>query len=346
MSDEIYDGVDGEDVANLYEELYTLATDYANAKSTEQAKFKKKYPKKYGTIRRLLVNEIHSSNKAGGGKVNAPREVDIKGQDHMLAYITPEEGGLLQLMGGAGKPGPMGIPSFFDTGESSYGDNQQAYQDDYESSYGDSASSDSDRIERIESDAKQGLIDEIKSNPQLDNFGMAKTLIDQVNKNQIREIEYDDRGRITGAYHTPTGGFGLMGVLSNVLSKAGLDPTVYTGYGKGSRIPDSGDSGEEPSEMIRKIVEEKKKKEDTPLTEAELDYFGRGLGTASKPMKTLSDINEFISGLYSDTASPIGSKLSDNKRYLTLPNGKVIDLKTGKQLESVDGLELFMGGRI
>ena len=69
MSDDIYDGVDGEDVANLYDELYTFITDYANAQSTEQAKFKKKYPKKYGTIRRLLVNEIHSSNKAEGGIV-------------------------------------------------------------------------------------------------------------------------------------------------------------------------------------------------------------------------------------------------------------------------------------
>ena len=97
--------------------------------------------------------------------------------------------------------------------------------------------------------------------------------------------------------------------------------------------------------MIRKIVEEKKKTE-SPLTEEELDYYVYGLGSKSKPMKTLSDVNQFISGLYSDTASPVGSKLSDNKRYLTLPNGKVIDLKTGKQLESVDGLELFMGGRI
>ena len=35
----------------------------------------------------------------------------------MLAYITPEEGGILQLLGGSGAPGPMGIPSFFDTGE-------------------------------------------------------------------------------------------------------------------------------------------------------------------------------------------------------------------------------------
>jgi len=42
-----------------------------------------------------------------------PRNVEIKGQDHMLSYITPEEGGILQLLGGSGAPGPMGIPSFY-----------------------------------------------------------------------------------------------------------------------------------------------------------------------------------------------------------------------------------------
>ena len=56
-------------------------------------------------------------NLLGGGKVNAPRQTDIKGQDHMLAYITPEEGGVLKSLGGSGTKGPMGIPSFFDTGE-------------------------------------------------------------------------------------------------------------------------------------------------------------------------------------------------------------------------------------
>lgn len=45
-----------------------------------------------------------------------PRNVEIKGQDHMLAYITPEEGGILQLLGGSGAPGPMGIPAFADIG--------------------------------------------------------------------------------------------------------------------------------------------------------------------------------------------------------------------------------------
>ena len=53
--------------------------------------------------------------KAGGAV--PPRRVDIKGQDHMLAYITPEEGELLKAHGGSGKPGPMGIPSFEGEGD-------------------------------------------------------------------------------------------------------------------------------------------------------------------------------------------------------------------------------------
>ena len=48
---------------------------------------------------------------------NPPRRVDIRGQDHLLAYITPAEAQLLKDNGGAGLPGPMGIPAFFDPGE-------------------------------------------------------------------------------------------------------------------------------------------------------------------------------------------------------------------------------------
>ena len=44
---------------------------------------------------------------------NPPRRVDIRGQDHLLAYITPDEAQLLMNNGGAGKPGPMGIPAFY-----------------------------------------------------------------------------------------------------------------------------------------------------------------------------------------------------------------------------------------
>lgn len=45
--------------------------------------------------------------------VNAPRALDIKGQPHQLSYITAEEAEVLKALGGSGKPGPMGIPSYF-----------------------------------------------------------------------------------------------------------------------------------------------------------------------------------------------------------------------------------------
>jgi hypothetical protein len=43
---------------------------------------------------------------------NPPRRVDIRGQDHMLSYITPEEADILMFLGGSGEAGPMGIPAF------------------------------------------------------------------------------------------------------------------------------------------------------------------------------------------------------------------------------------------
>jgi len=44
---------------------------------------------------------------------NPPRRVEIRGQDHLLAYITPDEAQLLMDNGGSGEPGPMGIPAFY-----------------------------------------------------------------------------------------------------------------------------------------------------------------------------------------------------------------------------------------
>lgn len=43
---------------------------------------------------------------------NPPRRVEIRGQDHLLAYITPEEAEMLMANGGSGEAGPMGIPAF------------------------------------------------------------------------------------------------------------------------------------------------------------------------------------------------------------------------------------------
>ena len=49
-------------------------------------------------------------------KIMPPRNTTIRGQDHLLAYITPDEAQLLKDNGGAGKPGPMGIPAFYGDG--------------------------------------------------------------------------------------------------------------------------------------------------------------------------------------------------------------------------------------
>ena len=55
--------------------------------------------------------------KADGGAV-PPRRADIRGQDHMLSYITPDEADILKALGGSGEPGPMGIPAYDDIDES------------------------------------------------------------------------------------------------------------------------------------------------------------------------------------------------------------------------------------
>ena len=46
-----------------------------------------------------------------GGSV-PPRNTDIRGQDHMLSYITPDEADILKALGGSGEAGPMGIPAY------------------------------------------------------------------------------------------------------------------------------------------------------------------------------------------------------------------------------------------
>ena len=45
---------------------------------------------------------------------NPPRRTTIRGQKHLLAYITPEEAKLLMDNGGSGEPGPIGIPAFYE----------------------------------------------------------------------------------------------------------------------------------------------------------------------------------------------------------------------------------------
>lgn len=62
-------------------------------------------------------------------KIMPPRNTTIRGQDHLLAYITPEEAQMLMDNGGAGKAGPMGIPAFYDEGDDYSGSNPRSDAD-------------------------------------------------------------------------------------------------------------------------------------------------------------------------------------------------------------------------
>jgi hypothetical protein len=184
----------------------------------------------------------------------------------------------------------------------------------------------------------KSIEDAIKSNPQLKGF-LGKKISSLLDKGKVRSFEFDKKGNITGV-RASTKAPGLLGLLGPV--------NTYTGYGKGfdDMVGGSGDNGDDSSEMIKKIVEEKKKEEDLPLSQEQIDYYTRGMGTATKPLKSLGDVNEYMSDLVGTTTSPTGAKLSENKKFLILPNGKVINLMTGKVQESMSGLELFAGGMI
>ena len=81
-----------------------------------------------GGVSNLIANNPYLSGIGGignfagnllmrnkGGAV-PPRHTDIRGQDHMLSYITPDEADILKALGGSGEAGPMGIPSFYGDG--------------------------------------------------------------------------------------------------------------------------------------------------------------------------------------------------------------------------------------
>ena len=68
-------------------------------------------------------------------KMSPKRKVNVKGQPHSLAYINKDEARMLRRMGGSGKPGPSGIPTYFpntmDPGEAA----EAGFTDSFDGSY-------------------------------------------------------------------------------------------------------------------------------------------------------------------------------------------------------------------
>ena len=80
-------------------------------------------------------------------KMAPKRKVNVQGQPHSLAYINKDEARMLRRMGGSGKPGPSGIPTYFpntmDPGEAA----EAGFTDSFDGSY--SGGNDDDGPQRV-----------------------------------------------------------------------------------------------------------------------------------------------------------------------------------------------------
>jgi hypothetical protein len=211
---------------------------------------------------------------AEGGAV-PPREIDIKGQPHMLAYITPQEGGILQLLGGSGKAGPMGIPSY------AYGDpDAESDTSTQPGSGGGDMGLDSSIADMAAVMGGQagytggGLTGGVKNtqnvqgsktyapvqNVPYDFFGFVKGAMnrharDSLSKGYSPEFSKDAQGNITSV--TGRGGPGMSipgigGLMSMIGAKmGGVTTTGYAGKGVDD-MNDPNDNGND-NELIRRI---------------------------------------------------------------------------------------------
>ena len=271
---------------------------------------------------------IGSRSKAEGGIVNLLQGSDDDAEDESQDYSDTDTS---QSMSG----------DYSDSSEAMSAGLDEA--DDEDSARGgDYMTDDSGQFTGYGAGYGKSIEDAVSRNPQLGGF-LGKQIQDMINKGKVRDFEFDKKGQLTGVY-SDRGLPGALGALSGLLGGT-TTGRVYTGYGKGAEITGSDNSSDEPSEIIKKIVEEQKE-EDIPLTQEELDYYARGMGTGTKSLKTLQDVNKYMSSLVGSTESPTGAKLSKDKKFLILPNGKIINLRTGKVQESMSGLELFRGGLI
>lgn len=300
--------------------------------------------------------------------VKAPRNTTINGQPHMLAYITGSEADALKRLGGSGDPGPMGIPSFFiddDDEERELSEaiaNTSVPPDDglrggQEPNRDTGSSSSSTNFSDIggsdDEDDDQGLEQDKAlasflrgdykdtGGPEGPRNFLEKKIIDKVERGElIDRYEKGPIGEYTGYYST---GYapGIFGVAQKFL---GIPPgQTYTGFGKGLTDSMSSDNSE-PSEPLGGGSSDglDAGKTATPAVTPD-DYYQRGVGTQTMDLADSAQRDAFLAGLYGTTPSPIGSRLDREKGLLYLPDGTVVDVRTGKKIKEprISGLDIF-----
>ena len=283
----------------------------------------------------------------------------------VIGSRSKAEGGIVNLLQGSDDDAEDDAQDYSDgSGSQDTGNTEDSYSGDYTGSDfsggGFDEADDTDESRAGDYQTTQGGVDnkstvysglrgpdimkQIESNPQLQGF-LGDKMKGLIKEGNISSLEKDDKGRLTGMNSESDFLPGTIGIIAGLM---GLDKgSVYTGYGQGYQDMFNQDDGGDSSEMIKKIVKEKEeKKKDSPLSQEQIDYYTRGMGTATKSLKTLEDINSHMSSLVGPTESSTGAKLSKDKKFLILANGKIINTMTGRVQDSMSGLELFRGGLV
>jgi hypothetical protein len=273
--------------------------------------------------------------------VKAPRTIDIKGQKHMLAWITPSEGKTLKALGGSGTPGPMGLPAFFfgDPGESpeAYGPESFTPSEPTQVDVADFiGSGDEDDDQSQQQD--QALANILSQKNEEDRNWVENKFIEDVQEGKtIGMYQYDpSRGRMSGYTHS-TNPLGIGGVLASLLG--GGEPMTYTGFGTNPFAPPVQDDGERAATSGPAAPSAP----DEPaapaeMTQAEKDFYGKGIGTATS---LPGSEQEIYSKIIAEGTSPLGGRFDREKGLLYLPDGRVIDIKTGREVKTMSGLDIF-----
>jgi|TARA_R100000479_G_scaffold172176_1_gene116501 hypothetical protein len=274
--------------------------------------------------------------------VKAPRTIDINGQKHMLAWITPKEGKTLKALGGAGTPGPMGLPAFFfgDPGENPEAYSSESFTPSEPSEPRQVSAADfigsGDEDDDQSQQQDQALANFLSSKNEEDRSWVENKFIKDVQKGKtVGMYQFDPRGRMTGYTHS-TNPLGLGGILASL---GGGTPMAYTGFGENPFASPEEDDGERRrTDGPASPSDPDKPAESGEMTQAQKDYYAKGIGPSTNIPGSEQDIYKSLIG---SSESPIGSRFDREKGLLYLPDGRIIDIKTGKEVKTMSGLDIF-----
>lgn len=129
--------------------------------------------------------------------------------------------------------------------------------------------------------------------------------------------------------------FGLSDYMEVYTGRSALDPFNQTRYndddgGRDEQRPTTGGGTLQAGEAATPAV--------TPDS-----YYQRGVGTATMDLADAAQRDAFLAGLYGTTPSPVGSRFDKEKGLLYLPDGTVIDIRTGNKIKEkrISGLDIF-----